>query len=96
MSQKSITTWFKNYAEFIVYGIVIAGLMVWQGLLFDKVIKIHQDLLIATFGLQILNIILAIAVAKKMRLLSQLLLLSGILFGSVVIYYIKVLLANVI
>lgn len=96
MKLNKITTWFKNYAEFIIYGFVLAGLMVWQGFIYNQALQIHQDLILTAYSLQILNIILSIAVLKRMRLLAQLLLLTAILFGAVIIYYATVLIVNVI
>ena len=96
MKSNKITKWLKDYAEFIVYGVILAGIMSWQVWLYANVASVYQDLIVAAFSLQILNIILTIAVAKKMRLLAQFLLLTAILFGAVVIYYIEVLIANVI
>jgi len=88
--------WIKEYAEFIIYGVVLLALMVWQAFIYCQSIRVYQDLVIAAYTLQILNIILCIATAKRMRLLAQLLILTAILFGAIIIYYIEVLVVNVI
>lgn len=86
----------RNYAEFLLYGILVIGLLIWQAMFIFQVERVHQDLLIASCGLQLLNSIYGLIVAKKMRLLAQLLFISAILFGAIVIYYLKVTLLNVI
>jgi len=96
MKTRDISKWLKEYAEFIVYGVILAAIMVWQAVLYTQSMKLYQDLIITAFSLQILNIILAVTVAKRMRLLAQLLLLVAMLFGAVIIYYLKVLILNVV
>lgn len=96
MKIQNITKSLKDNLEIITYSLILAGIMAWQASLYIQTIRVHQDLIIAAYCLQILNVILAFAVTKKMRLLAQLLLLTAILFGAVVIYYVKVLIANVI
>lgn len=96
MKIQKIFLWLAKYAEFVIYGLILAALMVWQGFLYRQSLKIHQDLILTAYSLQILNIILSIAVIKRMRLLAQLLLLTAILFGIVIIYYIEILIVNVI
>jgi len=89
-------TWLREYAEFFLYGLLVAGLLVWQLVFIFQVARIHQDLLVASCGLQLLNSIYGLVVVKKMRLLAQLLFISAIIFGAIVIYYLKVTLLNVI
>lgn len=96
MKANKTVNWFKKYAEFIFYFIAIIVIMLWQWRFYGEVVRVHQDLIIAAFALQILNITLAVLTARRMRLLSQLLLVTAILFGAVVIYYLKVIIANVI
>ena len=96
MKSKNISKWLKEYAEFVVYGVILAAIMIWQAVLYAHSMKLYQDLIITTFSLQVLNIILAVTVAKRMRLLAQLLLLTAMLFGAVIIYYLKVLILNVV
>lgn len=89
--------WLVNYGEFVVYYLILLGLMWWQWQSYGKVEKIYQDIIIASYALQVLNIILSALTARRLRLLAQILLLSAILFGVVVIYYLKVfILSNVV
>jgi len=94
--KSKFSIWLREYAEFFFYGMVVLGLMVWQLTYFFQVVRIHQDLLVASCGLQLLNSIYGLIVVKKMRLLAQLLYISAIIFGAIVIYYLKVTLLNVI
>lgn len=91
-----LSKWLREYVEFVLYGIFIVGLLLWQAIFLFQVDQIHQDLLIASCGLQLLNSIYGLIVVKKMRLLAQLLFISAIIFGAIVIYYLKVTLLNVI
>jgi hypothetical protein len=88
--------WLREYIEIVIYVIIILGATVWEALLFKGLMRMHQDLIIASIGLQTLNLLLALVVVKKMRLLSQLLLITAILFAGITIYYIKVIIFNVI
>jgi len=97
MNKTPRKNWLVNYGEFVVYYLILLGLMWWQWQSYGKVEKIYQDIIIASYALQVLNIILSALTARHLRLLAQILLLSAILFGVVVIYYLKVfILSNVV
>ena len=66
----------------------------WQWQVYNKVEKIYQDIVIASYALQALNVTLSLLTARRLRLLAQILLLSAILFGAVVIYYLRVIITS--
>ena len=87
---------FKRYNEFGLYVLALFGLWCWQWYLYGSTLRAYQDIIIATFGLQTLNLGLSLALLRKARLLAQFLILSAIIFGCLVVYYLTVIVANVV
>src|SRR3990167_11269009 len=83
-------SFFKKYGEFFVYGavLVLLGYLEWR--VYGPALRIYQELIWAGVGLEALNFILAIIIAPKARLLAQFFMLSAILFGVIVVYYLVV------
>jgi hypothetical protein len=86
----------KKYGEFIVYIAVLLGLGFWQWRLYSEALRPYQDLLLTAAGLELLNLILALIILPKARLLAQFFIISAIIFGGVTIYYLSVALSNVV
>ena len=89
-------SFFKKYGEFFVYGAALALLGYWQWRVYGPALKIYQELIWAGVGLEALNFVLAIIIAPKARLLAQFFMLSAILFGVIVVYYLVVIVENVV
>jgi len=80
----------KKYLETTTYLVILAVMGYMQYRLYIESIKTYRDLLLVAYGIEIINIILALAIYKKMRLLAQLLYITAILCGFVTLYYLKV------
>ncbi|MBP6930195.1 hypothetical protein KBB60_01150 [Patescibacteria group bacterium] len=94
MKKNSFKNWLTSYGEFVIYFLILAWMVWWQWQVYNKVEKIYQDIVIASYALQALNVTLSLLTARRLRLLAQILLLSAILFGAVVIYYLRVIITS--
>jgi len=80
----------KKYIEAITYSLILAVIGYMQYRLYIDAIKPYRDLILVAYGIELINIILAIAVVKRMRLLAHLLLVTAIICGFITLYYLKV------
>lgn len=86
----------KKYGEFVFYIAVLVGLGFWQWRLYGEALRTYQDLILTAAGLELLNLILALIILPKARLLAQLFILSAIILSSVTIYYLAVIVSDVV
>lgn len=86
----------KKYSEFYAYGLVLILLGYWQWRMYGPAVKVYQDLILVCWGLEIINVILGIIILPKARLLAQFFMLSAVLMASVTVYYLLIIIKNVV
>ncbi len=86
----------KKYGEFFAYGAVLVLLGYWQWRMYGPAVKVYQDLILVCWGLEIINVVLGIIILPKARLLAQFFMLSAVLMASIVVYYLIIIVKNVV
>jgi len=80
----------KKYIEAITYSLILIVIGYMQYRIYIDAIKPYRDLILVAYGIELINIIIALAVVKRMRLLAQLLIVTAIICGFITLYYLKV------